>query len=123
MTKAAPGQVYVAPSGNVYWTFQPGGLAKWRNGGREFKLGQSVNSTNGNCHVRSSASRSDSTLMLDISETCPGYDQPFVQHIAITIDGEHCRFSERTRFAKAGLADVINVADSCQIAAGNQLAR
>jgi hypothetical protein len=119
----SPGQVYVAPSGNVYWAFQPGGLAKHGNWGREFKLGGSLNSTMGNCPASTSASLTGSTLTLDTSETCPGRDRPFVQHIVVTITGVDCRFAMRVSFAKAGLADANVVADSCQIVDGNQIPR
>jgi len=123
-----PGQIYVAPSGNVYWSYQPvlQGRAMGRGSGYEYKLGRTITKPYpGGCKVQSTARYGAGTLTLDATAFCPSQQSRDTQHLVVTISGSGCRLSQYSAFSHPSLGNTSSrsAAETCAIVSGNHMPR
>jgi len=113
------GQIYVAPSGNIYYSF------KNRRVGLQFKLGRTVQRTQHGCRAQYTAALNGSVLLLDDATDCPSRQQRWTQHMVVRMNGNACQLSNRMTGDTPGVGhtDTAFTAESCVVLPGNHLAQ
>jgi hypothetical protein len=118
-------QIYVAPSGNVYWSIQTVDRGKLFGVGQgaEYKLGRTIKTSKKGCTSTTTARGSGSSLVLDIHAICGQFMT--TAHNVITFSGGSCHMtgSGTSHSAEYGDTSYSEAASSCQVMAGNKLAQ
>ena len=120
----APSQVYIAPSGNVYWSIQTvsNGKVVGVRQGTEAKLGRTIRTSMKGCKVTTRASSSGNTLILDVQSVCPTI-QATAQNV-ITFSGDSCEMNgSGTSLFEGEASSYDDAALSCEVRHGNRLAQ
>ncbi|MBI3700670.1 MAG: hypothetical protein HY242_09550 [Afipia sp.] len=111
-----PGRIFVAKSGNVYYTYVAVG------GGVEFRANKSFRATMHGCTYQTFATYSGNTLTLDWTNDCSTGIRASA-HVVLSSDGATCslRLNFRTSIPGDPNSSGGGPADSCSILSGNQL--